>query len=129
MPNRLAGRWNMIGGILATLLGIIHNAFAPVAYRSGFSDLSGGSGEVFLYMYLATGTTLIFLGIIIMICSRGITLSDRIARDVSAVAGVFLILMGAGAIIVMPGNPISYIMLAIAIFQIISPTILCYIKK
>jgi len=105
-------RWLFITGILTILIGSIHEAATPFIFK-GHSVPPDS-----LYMFLSTGAAVFFMGALIIYCSRMLKQSERSAWAPAVAAGVYLLLAGIGAILVMPANPFSYLMFIVAFLEL-----------
>ncbi len=111
--QQLVSRWLLVTAILITLLGAIHVAATPLVFRTGFESLSQDNLLTSIYMFVATGVCLIFVGLIAIFCARGI--GESWALTLSTWIGVFVLLFAISAIAVMFTNPFAYITLLIAL--------------
>lgn len=102
-------RWVRIAGWLVVALGVVHIAATPLIYPPYAGDLT------FLYMFLATGIAVIFAGALVLLAAGGWSRGERWAWDVLLRAGIFLSLLGIGAVITMADNPFAYLMLILAV--------------
>jgi hypothetical protein len=66
--------WVLACGILIAILGIIHNSATKEIYYSGYDKLPMHQGWVFIYMFLAVGTAVIFAGGLVIYCSLTLVL-------------------------------------------------------
>lgn len=120
MDRRNRGsQWVLIAGILTVLLGLIHVAATPVIFSTMSDQLSAADKLTFLYMYIATGAAVIFVGWLIMYGSRGLRTSERWAWITTLAAGVFMSLLGIGAILAMSDNPFAYLTLVFAALELV----------
>lgn len=117
--RKIGSYWVLVAGILIAILGMIHNAATKEVYYSGYDKLPTHHGWVFIYMFLAVGTVMIFAGGLVIYCSFGLRRSERWSWIISLGVGVFVVILVSGAVMVMPGNPFAYIGLALAILEII----------
>jgi hypothetical protein len=90
-------------------LGIVHIAGTPLVYPA-----YAGSGFTFLYMFLGTGAAVIFAGLLALFSTGGWERGERWAWAIQLRIGVFLLLLGIGAVIAMTENPFAYLMLIVA---------------
>jgi uncharacterized membrane protein HdeD (DUF308 family) len=120
MDRRNRGsQWVLIAGILTVLLGLIHVAATPVIFSTMSDQLSAADKLTFLYMYIATGAAVIFVGWLVMYGSRGLRTSERWAWITTLAAGVFMSLLGIGAILAMSDNPFAYLTLVFAALELV----------
>jgi hypothetical protein len=105
-------RWILITGILTIIIGLIHEAATPILFR-------GPSRAVDIYMFLATGASVVFMGAAIIYGSRRLRVLERSAWTPTFAAGLYLLSLGIGAIAIMPINPFAYLTFIVAIFEII----------
>jgi hypothetical protein len=113
-----ATRWILITGILTIIIGLIHEAAAPIIFK-GQSNRA-----IDIYMFLATGASVVFMGALIVHGSRRLKLSEHSAWAPTFAAGVYLLLLGIGAIAIMPLNPFSYLTMIVSLLELI-PLWLC----
>ena len=106
----LGTRWVRIAGWLVVALGAIHIAATPLVYPT-----HAGDDLTFLYMFLATGVAVIFAGLVVLFAARGWQRGERWAWAILLRTGVFLLLLGVGAVITMADNPFAYVMLILAV--------------
>ena len=112
-------RWVLIAGILIALLGLIHIAATPYIYPSFAMQLAAGHEFVFLYMFIATGIAVIFIGLLIMYCSRGLKTNEPWARTIALAAGLFMLILGICAVLAMAGNPFAYLTVVFSIVELL----------
>jgi hypothetical protein len=116
--RKLGSCWVLIAGIWIAVLGLIHCSATPVIFRAGFADLPRADGLVFIYMFVAMGAAMIFVGLLTVYCSFGLRRSEGWARTVAMGAAVFVALAGVGAVASMADNPFAYITLGTALATI-----------
>ncbi|MFZ5645179.1 MAG: hypothetical protein ACOY46_16510 [Bacillota bacterium] len=119
MKEALGKRWVLTTGILILILGLIHIGATPIVYKMGFNGLQDGYGKTFLYMYVSTGAAVVFAGLLTIYCSSGLGKMERESWMMATGAGIFMFLLGAGAVITMPDNPFSYITLIISLVDVV----------
>ncbi|MFQ6120215.1 MAG: hypothetical protein ACE5KE_10060 [Methanosarcinales archaeon] len=116
--GKFGSKWVFIMGILIVILGIIHNGATPLI-SSDLDILPKNVMLVMIFMFVGTGTAIIFAGLLTIYCSFGLKKSERMAWVIAMGVGVFIGLLGIGAVITMPNNPFAYIMSAFSILVII----------
>lgn len=110
MVQRVPGtRWVHIAGWLVVALGVVHIAATPLVYPAYAGDLA------FLYIFLATGIAVIFAGALMLLAAGGWSRGERWAWAVLLRTGIFLSLLGIGAVVTMADNPFAYLMLVFAL--------------
>lgn len=116
--KKLTGaRWIQGAGWLTLGLGVIHIAATPLIFPLSASLLADPELLSSLYMFVMTGLAVIFTGWLVMYASQGWRQGQRWAWQVCLGAGVYLLLLGAGAVLAMPDNPFAYLSLVIAIVE------------
>jgi hypothetical protein len=110
-------RWVQVAGWLTLVLGLIHIAATPLIFPLSASLLADPELLSSLYMFEMTGIAVVFTGWLVIYASRGWRQGQRWAWHVCLGAGVFLLLLGAGAVLTMPANPFAYLSLSIAIVE------------
>lgn len=110
-------RWIQVAGWLTLVLGLIHIAATPLIFPLSTSLLADPELLSSLYMFVMTGLAVILTGWLVIYASQGWSQGQRWAWHVCLGAGVFLLLLGAGAILAMPDNPFAYLSLVIAIVE------------
>ncbi|MCK5163947.1 MAG: DUF2867 domain-containing protein [Desulfobacula sp.] len=116
--NQHIEKWQYYSGILIVLIGMVHvSAIFPI-FATGYESLPGESMPVGIYMFIATGVAVMFTGLLIIYCSNGMANLENRAWYSLMFCGGFLIMIGGGAVAVMPGNPFAWVMLAAALVQI-----------
>lgn len=112
-------RWLMGIGALILILGMIHIAYTPILYKEIVSLPMGLDNlYTFLFMFVATGVSLVLSGVLAVYSIGGLKENERWAWVVSLAIGVYVLLLGAGAVVTMQGdNPFAYIMLVLAVLE------------
>jgi hypothetical protein len=110
-------RWIQVAGWLTLVLGLIHIAATPLIFPLSTSLLADPELLSSLYMFEMTGIAVVFAGWLVIYASRGWRQGQRWAWHVCLGAGIFLLLLGAGAVLTMPDNPFAYLSLVIAIVE------------
>ncbi|MEW5871191.1 MAG: hypothetical protein AB1894_18110 [Chloroflexota bacterium] len=109
--------WIQVAGWLTLGLGVIHIAATPLIFPLSASLLADPELLSSLYMFEMTGFAVVFTGWLVMYASQGWRQGQRWAWQVCQGAGLFLLLLGAGAVLAMPDNPFAYLSLVIAIVE------------
>jgi hypothetical protein len=119
MTNKLirSARWVQVAGWLTIILGAIHIAATPLIFPMSASLFADPELLSSLYMFVMTGIAVAFAGWLVIYASRGWRQGQRWAWHVCLGAGIFLLLLGAGAVLTMPDNPFAYLSLVIAIVE------------
>lgn len=110
-------RWIQLAGWLTFGLGVIHVAATPLVFPLSTDLLADPAQLSALYMFEMTGIAVIFSGLLILYAVRGWKSGARWAWHTCLGAGIFLLLLGAGAILTMPGNPFAYLSAIIALVE------------
>lgn len=108
-------RWIRALGIATVILGLIHCAVTPVIFGAGFNRLSPADGRAFIFVFVTAGVAAIFAGLAIIYAASGLRLKATWAHTIVAGSGLFLALLGGGAVAAMPDNPFAYIALLISV--------------
>lgn len=96
------------------VIGLIH-LVATVEVLQIFKNLKGDKLSVFLYMYLMVGVQTVFMGIIIRCIVANVTCMERKDKRLLFLCSLYLCILGVGAVIAMPTNPFSYVMLVVGL--------------
>lgn len=104
-----------VSGIIILILGIIHSC-ATLTVILPFKALPKDDMLTAIYMFLCTGLAVLLIGWIQMYIARQ-KLTDVILLKIMKATIIFLFILGAGAVSLMPVNPFAYITLFIAIFE------------
>ena len=115
--KKRASQWVFAAGILIAILGLIHIAATPMVLKD-LDELPKNVKDSLVYMYVTTGAAVVFAGLLAVYSSIGIKRSEGMARPLAVGVGVFMFLVGVGAVIVMPDNPFAYIGLVLALVEI-----------
>jgi hypothetical protein len=110
-------RWIRLSGWLTIVLGSIHIAATPFIYALSTSLFADADMLANLYMFEMTGLAVIFTGWLIIYAAKGWQDGQRWAWHLCLGAGVFLLLLGIGAVLAMSVNPFAYLSLVIAIIE------------
>lgn len=118
MDEEIIKRWTILGKWTATgilIMGVIHNiaTFTPLIQESLVS-LSPDTANVFISFSLATGTSLIFCGILL------ISLLNKLKRypfmiTPVLITGSFLLIFGILSFCYIPNNPFTWIVATLCI--------------
>ncbi|MCP4539666.1 MAG: hypothetical protein GY832_21220 [Chloroflexi bacterium] len=112
-----ASQWVFVAGILIVILGLIHIAATPIVFRMDFGKLPTEAGLAFIYVFVATGVAVVFAGLLAVYGAIGIKRSERMARPLTVGVGIFMSLVGVGAVVTMSDNPFAYMGLALALVE------------
>jgi len=107
-------RWILIMGIFFTLLGLVHIAATPLVIETELAGLDKGIVRVFVYMFVATGVAVVCAGLLVVYSAIGMKRAENMAWPVAVGGGLFMLLLGIGAVVMMTDNPFAYIMLVSA---------------
>ncbi len=116
--KKRASQWVFVAGILIVILGLTHIAATPVIFRMDFGELPTEAGLAFIYVFVATGVAVVFAGLLAVYSSIGSKRSEGMARPLAVGVGVFMLLVGIGAVVTMSDNPFAYMGLALALVEI-----------
>jgi hypothetical protein len=116
--KRRVSLWVFIVGILIIILGSIHVAATFLIFPAIAPQLPKPIQFMFLYLFIATGAAVIFSGALTIYGSRGLKTGQSWAWAITNMNGMFMFLLGVGAILAMPFNPFAYLTLIIAIFEL-----------
>jgi len=111
---------NTIVGVIVILLGIIHNiaTFTPII-ETGFECVPAESHLTLVFFSLGTGTATLMSGILIIMLGNAIKAGAKKVRGALHLTVSFLLFISVVAVICGTKNPFAYIMLIIAISEII----------
>jgi hypothetical protein len=123
--SKFLSYWVLIFAILLFVLGVIHNTYTPEIYRTAIKALSKELAITLTYTFVTTGNAMIFMGILAFYTCFGLKRSERWAWVVALSTGIFLALIGVGAIFLMPDDPFTYVISAIGVVMIL-PLLLYY---
>ena len=112
------------GGYVVLSLGMIHTAATPVIFKLSEIKSAGQLDSVF--MFVTVGIAVIFTGLLQLFCIKNIDAGNHIIKILKG-SVCFMLIMGLGAVLVMPDNPFAYISLVAAIYEWI--TIKMFIRK
>lgn len=108
-----------VGGILITVLGIIHCAFTPLLLQGELASLSTMSTNVLLFMYLGTGMSVILAGAILLLLSPEYKSGRKWVKKPLYAVIIYLLFLSIIAVFYMKDNPFAYTMLGLALFTLI----------
>ena len=109
-----------LSGIYSLAIGFIHMAITPLILFKGFESLIFENLSIFIYVYLMTGLALIFSGRVLMLCATALRNGDSWPQPIAWSAAVFVFLAAVGALLSMPYNPISYLILLSALISLVT---------
>lgn len=119
MDKRQRGsQWVFVAGMFIAALGLIHLAATPVIFPSIALQLFQADQFVFLYMYLSTGTAVVFVGLLTIYSARGLRRAEPWAWTLALATGGFMLLLGVGAVLSMANNPFAYLTLVLALVEL-----------
>lgn len=108
-------KWlNLTGGLLL-LLGIVHLAAAPGTLRGVPEGVPEEFRAAFLFFFAAAGAGVILCGLLVLWASYGLARQWRGSWTLGLMAGLFALLLGAGAVAAMPRNLFAYALLALGL--------------
>ncbi len=116
MRAKVAPVWAMAGGIAVLLLGTVHNlGTMDVFHGYGVDRLPSLLGRGFVYMFVGVGLAWIFAGLLLFASGRGLKSGASWAWPLGAATAAFMLLYGLGALLIMPDNPPTKLILGCAI--------------
>ena len=115
-----------ISSITIIVIGCIHTFATPIV-----ANLFGGLDKMqwltFIYMFVMTGFAMIFAGWIQFYSIKNH--ADNLAfHKILKVSTIFILISGAGGVATMWDNPFAYLVLIVALYQIITVNKLKKIK-
>lgn len=119
LKAKVAGRWLFIDGILVAVFGLIHLGFAPTVYNDISSEFGLDMSLALIYMFIVAGLSLILAACIVIISARKFIERDRLAGTMIITVGVYILVGGLGAVMAMPRNVFSYILLGLGVMEIL----------
>ncbi len=117
MPDTAVHRPTQVFGGLVAVLGLIHNLATPMVHADVYSALPAGDALVADLFFVATGTTLILLGLLTVYSAR--YQGQQWAFIVTGSTGTYVTLLGIAAVALMPENPFAYVDLVLGVGQLI----------
>ena len=66
-----------VAGILIVILDLIHVAVTPMVFRVDFDELPTEAGLAFIYVFVAAGVAVVFVGLLAVYDSIGIKLPTQ----------------------------------------------------
>ena len=104
-------------GIVIVLIGIIHLCATPLILK-GFRVLNQGNFFTFIYMFLFTGVSVVFIGWLQYFIVNKLV-NNVIAVRMLKVSTFVILATGLGAVAAMPDNPFAWLILVVAIVEVI----------
>jgi len=119
LKENLLYRMMVVVGVLIIILGLIHISYTPILYKDIASiPLDPDNLNTYLYMFVATGASLLLAGVLVVYSVKGLKRNNHLAWVVSLTVGIYILLLGIGAVVTMHGgNPFAYIMLVLAVLE------------
>ena len=118
-PDKTGFYWIVTTGALIMLLSMIHIAATPAIFRTGYDQLTQSGGRVFIFLYTVAGLAVMFTGLLVITAGFGLQKGHGFCLILGAMCGMFLLILGIGAISTMPTNPFSYITAVLALALLI----------
>ena len=106
-------------GILTVMLGTAHN-FAPLFMKSIRFNEAGD-----LWLFEVTGTAILFAGLLVIFAAMGLRKDKGMAFAVGVGSGIFLLVIGISANIMIPTNWGAWLLTT---FGLISTSLSIYLK-
>ncbi len=119
--STLFRRWALTTGILLVLVGLIHNAATPVFHAEGSYLLPAPNDLVADAMFVAAGTALVVLGALCIYCRRALGRGEGWAAVIMVASGLYSLLLGVAAIVIMRDNPFACILALVGAAQLMPP--------
>ena len=103
-------KWVLITGIIITITGVIHNAFAPEMYQQMLNDQTvKDKAPQLIYFFVFCGTAFLFAGLLTIYSSFALKKKERWAFIIALSSGIFVVLGDFTAITYAKfGNPLIY---------------------
>jgi len=101
-------RWVRLAGLAITVLGVSHLLATYPVFLADRSE-PGSQDLTQLYMFVIAGLAVSGAGLLFMYCAYGLHRAERWAWMMASGVGVFMFLVGAGAVLTMPDNPFAYL--------------------
>ncbi len=105
-------RWTSASAIVIALVGLIHNLATPMIHAQIYAQLPSDDAIAGDLFFLATGTSLIVLGLLTAMGARALSQGEPLARRVALSTGIYVALVGLGGVWIIPSNPFAYIAVA-----------------
>lgn len=106
-----------IAGIAVLSLGIVHILATPIVLPM-FNSLNKSGLLTFSYMFVATGIAMVFTGWLQYYIAKQ-TIINHICFNILKISVLFVSISGIGAVATMCDNPFAYIILIVALWEII----------
>lgn len=109
--RRFLRSWILFSGIVISIIGLVHNSFAPGMYKSlltiePLKDKAPG----FVYFFVFAGTAFLFAGLLTIYSSTGLKNADRWAVIIAVGSAIFVALGALSAVIFAKfENPLIYV--------------------
>jgi hypothetical protein len=113
--GRLLHRWVLITGSLISLLGIAHLVIAVPMGIEFVKSLPVDAAHALTLGNIVTAIAVFGAGLLTIYCVSGLKRAERWAWTIAVGAGIFMILVGIGYIIVTPHNPFAYLAFVVAL--------------
>jgi hypothetical protein len=118
--STLVSRLTMIIGILTAVLGLIHSgSTSMIIEQYAFDTLSEEKMPALLFFFITTGAALLGSGVLNIYASVHIMKDMYWSVVVLLSNSIFLLVVGIMAVVLLSANPIAYVILALALAQII----------
>lgn len=115
MKTNFRKKWILSLGILIITLGLIHVLSTFYFYKSINKSILPS-----IFMFVATGLSVIFSGALTVYCAKIIGVSEKIGTTVLKFILCFFYTLSVGAILSLANNPFPFMMLGLAILLNIS---------
>lgn len=109
-----------ISGWAALALGIVHCLATPLVMQMGFGSLPTPLRNVFLFAFIATGVALALTGYLQLLTLPYLASAHPLAWRVRKLCAIFILALGAAAVIAMYDNPFAYLTLVTGALSMLS---------
>jgi hypothetical protein len=111
---------NTIVAIVVILLGIIHNiaTFTPII-ETGFECVSAENHMTLVFFSLGTGSATLMSGLMLILLGKALQVGAKKIRGAMYLTVFFLLFIAGVAVVCGTKNPFAYIMLLLAVLEII----------
>ena len=112
VPVRVALTWAYVAGALIAAIGVFHDAKFHVPL-STTESLSPDNRAAVLWIFLCTGTAVVFAGLLCMLGAQGLVRGESLARRITLGSSLFLALLGVVGLVLNQWGASSLVALAV----------------